>query len=62
MRCRYCAAVLSPRTATIDHVIPLSRGGRNTHSNRVLACAACNRAKGALMFHEWQPAGSEARA
>ena len=41
-RCAYCG-----RTATtIDHVLPRSRGGRNTWSNTVAACGGCNQRKG----------------
>jgi 5-methylcytosine-specific restriction endonuclease McrA len=33
-------------TATLDHVIPLSKGGPNKRENIVLACGKCNRDKG----------------
>jgi len=32
---------------TIDHVIPLVRGGESTWTNLVAACAKCNNRKGA---------------
>jgi 5-methylcytosine-specific restriction endonuclease McrA len=32
--------------ATIDHVIPKSKGGDDSMDNLVLACTACNGAKG----------------
>jgi 5-methylcytosine-specific restriction endonuclease McrA len=41
-RCAYCNAVAS----TVDHVFPRSRGGRNTWTNTVAACAPCNQHKG----------------
>src|SRR5690606_24742704 len=34
----------------VDHVIPVSEGGRHHRSNLVLACAACNRSKGNAPF------------
>jgi 5-methylcytosine-specific restriction endonuclease McrA len=41
-RCGYCG-----RTATtIDHILPRSRGGRNTWKNTVAACGSCNQRKG----------------
>ncbi len=40
-RCAYCGA----SAATIDHVLPRSRGGRNTWVNTVAACGACNNRK-----------------
>ncbi len=40
--CQYCGKSLSPRHLTRDHVIPLSRGGRNTWTNVVACCFNCN--------------------
>lgn len=46
-RCQYCGLVLdSVKEQTLDHVIPSSRGGKNTWENLVLACVPCNRCKG----------------
>lgn len=41
-KCGYCYGV----ARTIDHVIPRSRGGRNTWQNTVASCDACNQRKG----------------
>jgi len=35
-----------PDLATVDHVIPLSRGGSDHPSNMVVACRPCNLKKG----------------
>jgi 5-methylcytosine-specific restriction endonuclease McrA len=43
--CGYCNRQLSNRTATIDHILPKSRGGKNEFSNCVTSCAPCNRKK-----------------
>lgn len=43
-RCRYCR---SDGPLTIDHIIPLARGGRHDKSNIVPACLRCNTSKGA---------------
>lgn len=40
-----CLACGKPE-ATIDHVIPLSRGGRNDFSNLQALCGDCNSRKG----------------
>lgn len=42
-RCVYCGSF---KELTIDHVIPTSRGGKNTWDNLVCACAPCNVKKG----------------
>jgi 5-methylcytosine-specific restriction endonuclease McrA len=41
-RCGYCTA----RATTVDHILPRSRGGRNTWKNTVAACGPCNQRKG----------------
>lgn len=41
--CQYCG---SRENLTIDHVLPKSRGGRDTWENLVAACVSCNNAKG----------------
>lgn len=43
--CQYCAKKLTTKTATIDHVMPKSRGGKNTWENTVVACYKCNNKK-----------------
>ena len=44
--CQYCARKFSKSELTIDHVLPRSRGGRDTWDNLVLACVKCNIKKG----------------
>lgn len=62
-RCAYCRCELTferaergkhiPTKATIDHVIPLSRGGAHRWSNVCLACWRCNLSKGNRLLAEW---------
>lgn len=52
-RCVYCAVLLDPSTATLDHVYPLSRGGSHDLGNVVVACCYCNRLKGDTLPHEF---------
>jgi 5-methylcytosine-specific restriction endonuclease McrA len=40
--CGYCGGP----AMTVDHVLPRSRGGRNTWLNTVAACGGCNQRKG----------------
>lgn len=48
-RCQYCGRPgneLRPRESlTRDHVVPMSRGGRNVWQNVVTACSTCNTRK-----------------
>jgi 5-methylcytosine-specific restriction endonuclease McrA len=41
-RCAYCGG----HATTIDHVLPRSRGGKNSWLNTVAACGSCNQRKG----------------
>lgn len=43
-RCQYCGTKSSPMT--IDHVVPKSKGGKDTWENLVTACFKCNNRKG----------------
>ena len=42
--CQYCG--IEGVRLTVDHVLPRSRGGRNTWKNTVAACETCNHRKG----------------
>jgi len=42
--CQYCGR--NSRPMTIDHIIPKSYGGKDSWSNLVCACTACNAKKG----------------
>jgi 5-methylcytosine-specific restriction endonuclease McrA len=39
--CGYCGE----KANTVDHILPISRGGRNTWTNTVAACHSCNTVK-----------------
>jgi 5-methylcytosine-specific restriction endonuclease McrA len=41
-RCQYCGEQPSVRELNVDHVMPRSRGGRDTWENLVIACRRCN--------------------
>ncbi len=45
--CLYCGDVFHSSKLTRDHIIPRSRGGKNTWTNSATACRRCNHAKGA---------------
>lgn len=44
--CAYCRDLLDETEATLDHVLPKSRGGGGGVSNLVLSCFDCNNLKG----------------
>lgn len=44
--CQYCGEKFPFSKLTIDHIIPKSRGGKNTWGNLVAACSCCNQSKG----------------
>ena len=43
--CRLCGRALTLAEATVDHVIPLGRGGSNGTDNLTLVCVSCNHDK-----------------
>lgn len=43
--CPYCCVAMTPETATIDHIVPISKGGQHTAENLAAVCKKCNRAK-----------------
>ncbi|EPS70284.1 hypothetical protein M569_04476, partial [Genlisea aurea] len=47
--CQYCS---SREDLTIDHVLPIARGGKWTWENLVAACAKCNSKKGQKTLEE----------
>jgi len=44
--CQYCGVSLDKHTATLDHVVPVSHGGKSTFENSTTACHSCNANKG----------------
>lgn len=51
-RCQYCGRKFSTSELSLDHVIPLSRGGKSTWENVVCACLPCNVRKGNKLLAE----------
>ena len=43
--CYYCEKKIQPNQVTMDHVVPVSRGGKSNKGNIVAACKACNTMK-----------------
>lgn len=51
--CHYCRRRVGVRALTMDHLVPLGRGGRSVRGNVVPACKACNTTKQSLLPVEW---------
>ncbi len=52
--CYYCGGVFVPKDLTMDHIVPLARGGRSTKDNLVTCCKDCNNKKKTLLPIEWE--------
>ncbi len=52
-KCHYCSQNVHPHDLTMDHVVPISRGGKSTRYNVVPCCLECNRNKKYLVPVEW---------
>lgn len=44
--CYHCKSQFSAKELTMDHLIPISRGGKSSKNNCVPSCKACNSKKG----------------
>jgi 5-methylcytosine-specific restriction endonuclease McrA len=52
--CHYCGTQVGAKALTMDHLVPLIRGGRSTKGNCVPACKACNDAKRHRLAFEFE--------
>jgi len=51
--CQFCGQTLVPAELTIDHLVPLSKGGLDEPTNYVTSCRPCNELKAALPLAEF---------
>ncbi len=52
--CYYCGKKFTFKQLTMDHLVPLARGGRSTKDNLVPSCKKCNTKKHSMMPLEWE--------
>jgi hypothetical protein len=52
-RCQLCGKQLNINKISVDHIIPLAKGGLNDLDNLQLACSSCNEFKGCLYPEEY---------
>ena len=43
--CEYCGNKFSPKELTMDHIVPLIRGGKSVKNNIAVCCKECNNKK-----------------
>ena len=52
--CHYCGGEALPSQLTLDHIVPIIRGGKSTRGNCVPSCKECNSRKQSLLPMEWE--------
>ena len=53
-KCHYCSKAVTPQEVTMDHILPISRGGKTTKGNLAVCCKDCNSIKKYYTPVEWQ--------
>jgi 5-methylcytosine-specific restriction enzyme A len=51
--CYFCGTKVPPKELTMEHVVPIIRGGTTSKGNLVPACKECNSKKKYLLPIEW---------
>lgn len=52
--CCYCKRKVNPGELTMDHIVPIIRGGKSTKGNLAPVCKECNSRKKYLLPIEWE--------
>ncbi len=52
--CYYCNRRFNPSLLTMDHIVPIIRGGKSTKGNIVPCCKECNNKKKYMLPMEWE--------
>jgi 5-methylcytosine-specific restriction endonuclease McrA len=52
--CYFCGRKTLPKELTLEHIVPLVRGGKSTKGNIATACRECNSKKKYLLPVEWE--------
>lgn len=50
--CQYCGKTLTLKSATVDHILPQAKGGKNSYLNCTTSCKTCNQWKGDKLLSE----------
>jgi 5-methylcytosine-specific restriction endonuclease McrA len=52
--CHWCGASFEPSELSMDHIVPIIRGGKSSRGNVVPACKECNSKKKHMLPMEWE--------
>jgi 5-methylcytosine-specific restriction endonuclease McrA len=52
--CHFCGRKFPPGELTMEHIVPIVRGGKSTKGNVVPACKDCNNKKKYMLPIEWE--------
>jgi 5-methylcytosine-specific restriction endonuclease McrA len=52
--CHWCGKSFHPGELTMDHIVPVIRGGTSSRGNVVPSCKECNNRKKHLLPMEWE--------
>lgn len=52
--CYYCHQKFKPQELTMDHIVPIIRGGKSAKGNTVPCCKECNNKKKYMLPLEWE--------
>lgn len=52
--CYFCHEKFPPKELTMDHIIPIIRGGKSAKGNVVPSCKECNNKKKHMLPLEWE--------
>jgi hypothetical protein len=53
--CHYCGEEVTEKNATLDHLVPQSKGGKHTKDNLKTCCLVCNAIKSGKTYEEAAP-------
>lgn len=51
--CAYCGSTMNFDDCTIDHILPLAKGGTWAKVNLTLSHRTCNQLKGSVVIPDW---------
>lgn len=52
--CHYCGKRLPAKELTMDHIVPIARGGKSTKGNVAPCCPDCNTQKKSSLLMDWK--------